>query len=415
MSHRVASLARVLACASLLAGVAAGQSWPQFRGLDGDATAHAPDLPVTFTLDDARWRAELPGPGSSSPVVAGGRVFVTSVVEGKGVRVVSCLDAADGAVIWAREEAFEPYPHHAQNDLASSSPAADGERVYVVWPDGGRLVALALDRAGELAWRTELGAHVQRYGGGASPVLVDGVLVVANDDESDAPFLAGLDAATGEVRWRRPRESDKGAFATPVVHRDRDGRAHVIFSSTAHGLTSLDPATGELRWEQSGLFSERCVASPVVIGQLVFATSGGGGGGKESAAVRIPENGETPRLVHRPRRSLPYVPSPAAAGNRLFLFADGGVVSCLKAGSGGKVWSERIDGEFFGSPIVVDGRLYAMTKEGVLIVLAAADEFSELARVDLGEPANATPAVADGVLYLRTARHVTAFGARRGE
>jgi len=250
---------------------------------------------------------------------------------------------------------------------------------------------------------------VVNHGGGASPVLIDGVLVVPNDTEERKSFLVGLDPATGEERWRRRRDTDKGAFATPVAYRD-EGGTQVIFASTAHGVTSLDPATGELLWEVDGLFSDRCVATPVVVGNLVFTTAGSGGGGKESAAVHIPEHGEQARLQYRARRALPYVPSPVAHGARIFTFSDGGVVSCLRAETGAAVWSERVDGEFFGSPIVVDERIYAISKAGVLFCVAAGDEFRLLGTSELGEESNATPAVAGGMLFLRTDRHLIAVG-----
>ena len=208
----------------------------------------------------------------------------------------------------------------------------------------------------------------------------------------------------------------RAAFATPVVHRPADGKAQVIFASTSHGLTCLDAASGELRWEVDDLFEQRCVATPVLAqgaaGKVVVAFAGQGGGGTEGVAIALPRGDSNARVAYRLRRSLPYVPSPVAADGHLFLFNDGGVVSCLDATTGADVWRERVDGEFFGSPVVADGRLFAMTREGELVVLAASNEFRELARVDLDEPTFATPALADGVLYARTEHHVVAFGSR---
>lgn len=398
-----------------LAGGAAAQDWPQFRGSDGRATASAPDLPVDFTLADATWRVELAGSGHSSPVVSAGRVFVTSHVDGEDTRVVQCLSTADGAELWAVEIPFEPYQSHQLNSRASTCPTADGERVYLAWPDGEHLVALALDLEGELVWRKELGSRFAKHGGGTSPVLVDGVLVISNDNESNDSFLVGLEPATGDELWRRERKSSKTAFATPVVYRDSQGDPQVLFASTSHGLTSLDPHTGKLLWEVEGLFSDRCVATPVVLGNLVFTTAGSGSAGKESAAVHIPQHGEQARLQFRARRSLPYVPSPVAHGEHIFTFGDGGIVSCLSSRTGKSLWRERVTGEFYGSPIAIDDRLYAINKEGVLVVLAADDDFQLLGTVDLGEPSNATPAVSDGVLYLRTERHLCSVGEPRTE
>ena len=184
-----------------------------------------------------------------------------------------------------------------------------------------------------------------------------------------------------------------------------------IFASTAHGITSLDPRTGELHWEFDAGFETRCVAVPVRIGDLLFVSAGTGGGGKESVVLRLPgEEGGEPELAYKLRRALPYVPTAIAVDDLLILWSDGGIVSCVQAEDGKELWRERLDGRFFGSPVLISGRLYAMSMGGELVVLAAGPEFEVLARIDLGEPSQATPAVASGTLFLRTERHVLAVG-----
>jgi outer membrane protein assembly factor BamB len=151
-----------------------------------------------------------------------------------------------------------------------------------------------------------------------------------------------------------------------------------------------------------------------VAGGLIFAGSGGGGRGKRFVAVRPggPAQGAKPQVVFDVAKRPPYVPTPVANGGLVFLFGDQGVVKCLDAASGSERWEERVGGNYFGSPIRVDDRLYCISREGELIVLAAADKYRLLARINLEEPSSSTPAVANGVMYLRTLSHVMAVGPR---
>ena len=407
---RTAALA--LAAALLIGSSATAQDWTRFRGPGGQGHGEGTAIPSSFDAKAYRWRVELAGPGHSSPVVWGERLFLTTADPEAGKRWIVCHGTGDGAELWRTEVTFEAHGQHRLNSFASSTPAVDADGVYLAWTTGESLEALALDHAGKRLWRRELGAFRARHGSGSSPLVVGGVVVIGNDNEGPESFLTGLDAATGEEVWRRERESVRASYATPALHRPEDGPAQVLFASTAHDITSLDPLTGALNWEVDGLFTERCVASPVVVGGLVFATAGTGGGGKESVALELApgEEGGERAVRYRLRRALPYVPTPVAAGGRLFLLSDGGVLSCVSGATGEELWRERVGTHFFGSPICVDDRLFAVATDGELVVVAAADEFQVLGRVDLGEPSQATPAVADGVLYLRTERHLIAVG-----
>jgi outer membrane protein assembly factor BamB len=282
--------------------------------------------------------------------------------------------------------------------------------VYLLGVDGGDLVARAFDLDGEPVWRSVLAPFEAQHGFAASPLVVDGTLIVANDNEGASSALFGLDPATGELRWKRERRSERASYSTPVVRTCGDGALEVLFASTAHGLTALEPATGALRWERDDLFEQRTVATPVVAGDLAFVFAGQGGGGQEAAAVELvggtPE--APPGVRYRPRRALPYVPTPVFHGGLLFLWNDGGVVTCLDSASGDSLWQERVGGDFYASPLVVGDHLLAPSNAGELVVLRAGPEYELVQRLDLGEPTQATPAVADGVLYLRTHTHLIA-------
>ena len=385
--------------------------WPRFRGAAGRATAEATGLAATFAEDERLWTATLPGSGHSSPVVAGGRVFVTSFDASASSLVLSCLDARDGSETWAAPLELEGYEQHDLNSYASSTPACGEGLVAVTWTSGTWLNAAAFDHEGTLLWNARLGRTKAQHGSSVSPVLVDGTLVVGNDNEGPKSYLVGLDARTGKESWRRERKSSRASFSTPTLHLPEEGPPELIFASTSHGVTCLNPKTGELHWEVDGLFRARCVASPAVGGGVVFVTAGQGGGGKVGVALRLGVTDE-PREQYRVSRALPYVPSPVATDERLYLWNDGGIVSCLELQSGSEIWRERAGEHFYGSPVLADGKLYAISTSGVLTVVRAADEFELLGTTDLGEASHATPAIADGVLFARTMTRVIALKAR---
>jgi outer membrane protein assembly factor BamB len=337
---------------------------------------------------------QLPGRGHSSPVFWKGKIFLTSEGAG-GKRWIVCLDARDGHTIWKREDTFSPHKQHRYNSFASSTPCVDGSHVYVLWSSGESLLAMALDHEGKPVWKSKLGGFSAQHGSGASPVVVDGVLIASNDNEGKPSWLMGLDRDTGKTLWKRDRQTIRASYATPVVHHLGPDASEVLFASTAHGITSLDPRTGKLNWESGPIFKERCVGSAVIAEGVLLATAGAGGGGKESVALVLPGKKQEgkPRTLYSVRRAIPYVPTPVGYGKRFFLLSDGGIASCIKATTGEVVWRERLEGSFFGSPICVNDKLYVISRSGDLFVLAAKDEFMLLGRVSLGEKSSATPAV----------------------
>lgn len=396
-----------------LAAPALAQEWTRFRGPNGTGISEAASIPVQFTESEVNWRVKLPGAGHSSPVLWGSRIFLTTADGAAGKRHVLCLDAADGRVLWDRAYDFPRYPKHQLNSFASGSCCVDADYVYVPMATPDSVNLWAFDHNGKEIWKRELGKFQVNHGPAGSPIVIDDVVVMANDQEGGESFLAGVERATGRVLWRRERtSSDAGAFATPLVYRPKSGPAEVIFSSTSHGMTSLDPRTGELNWEAPALFTARCVASPVLFGDLVIQTAGTGGGPKQGVAVQpgSKKEGVAPKVAYRLTRDVSYVPTPIVYGEYLFLWGDAGIINCLKAATGERVWMERVGGNFFGSPVCVNGKLYAISAEGELVVVEAGGQFKVLGKTPLGEASKATPAVAGGVMYLRTESQLISVG-----
>jgi len=394
-----------------LCGLADGQEWTRFRGPDGTGIGKGESIPVSFTEADYRWKVKLPGTGHSSPVLWGDRIFLTCTDDASKQRDVVCLDARSGQTLWSTTMAFTPYRHNRLNSFAATTPAVDAERVYVNWISGGTFVALALDHAGHILWRREMGEFKGKHGAGASPIALGGLMIVGNDNMVTS-FLAGLDGKTNETVWQIERKSKSTSYITPTVYRPKGGDPELVFVSEASGMTGVDPVTGKKKWETDKLFTLKSVSSPVVAGNVIFATAGRGGGGEESVAVRPGDSktGRAPTVAWNLERDLPYVPTPIAIGAHLYILSDGGVMTCVRADTGRQVWRESLDAKFYASPVSVNGRIYLVTRSGEVIVLKAGPEYRVLARSTLSEKSDATPAIANGRMYIRTLNHLICIG-----
>lgn len=392
---------------------AAEPQWTRFRGPNGSGVSETATVPASWTEADYRWRVELPGIGFSSPVVWDDRLYLTSTIEDQATLVVLCLQAADGNVLWKREVRTKWHPKYKANCDACATPTVDEDHVYVTWATPHEHVAMALDQHdGKDVWRHDLGPFVSEDGFGSSPVLVGDVVVLANDqDPGGTSSIVALDRKTGQVRWQTDRETKKAIFSTPCVFEPADGRPQVIVLSCAHGITSLDPTNGAKNWELGDVFALRTTGSPLVTSGMVFGSNGAGTAGKYLVAARlgVPEQDVRPEVLYRIEKAAPYVVTPVAKWPLVFLWNDRGVVTCIDGPTGKVHWRERVGGDYLGSPIRVGNRIYCIANSGEIVVLAAADQFELLARIDLGEPSRSTPVPAGDVMYLRTLSHLTAL------
>ena len=395
----------------LIQSVVASEAWLRFRGANGSGQSDAVNIPIKWNEGDYNWQVDLPGIGHSSPVISGDRIVVTSGDPEGAARYVICLKASDGSQIWSREFSSMTHHLHARNSYASSTPALDDQHAFFMWatPEAYNLVALDLN-TGQTAWKINLGKFKSQHGFASSPIVYQDVVIVANEQLGDS-FLAAYDCNTGEERWRCQREGGvQTAYSVPCILELDDGTEQIIFHSTAHGMTGINPRTGELLWSID-VFNKRCVSSPVVAGGYIFGSSGQGGSGEALVAVKPGINStQKPKVVYEIKKSAPYVVTPVAYRDWIFVWHDGGVVSCHDVADGKLHWRQRVGRGFSGSPIRIGSNLYGITEDGQVVVLAADKTFQLLARNDLGEPSRATPAVADGRLYLRTESKLISLG-----
>jgi len=393
-------------------------NWPRLRGPAAAGAGGPRRFPRAWTDGDWAWTAQLPGAGHASPVVWGGRVYTASADEAAAKRFVCCHAATDGRLLWQREIPGPIEKHHAQNSSASGSVTVDGAGVYWLWATKDQVRAEAFTHDGASAWHADLGAFASEHGfGGSAAVWRDRLIVPI---ESDGPSaVVALDTRTGRELWRLPRTTARAAYSTPLVV-DRpagEGPPLVVLASMAHGLTGIDPETGRVLWERK-CFPKRTVSSPVMAGPLVLCTCGEGGGDNSLVAVRPPaptaagDAPVEPEIAYQLDRSAaPYVPTPVCSGPRLYLWGDRGVVTCVKADDGQVIWRGRVGGTFSSSPIVVGGTVLNVSADGEVTVLADGDAFEVLGRSPLGEECRATPAVAGGKLFFRSASRLAALAA----
>lgn len=418
MPHRMKIMARfcfVLALGSVSVLRSGAQEWTRFRGPNGTGVSHAKTIPTKWAESDLNWKVALPGAGHSSPVLWGNKVFVTSADDKRMQFVVLCLKASDGSVMWQKEYPFTPHRKHANNTFATSTPTVDAERIYVCRMEPAHNYLFALDHTGSLVWEKDLGPYRTQHSGGPSPVMQDGMVVLANEQDGDS-FLIAVDAGTGETRWKTPRQTGNSAaaYSTPCVYQPKDGKPVLIFNSEMHGISAIAPDTGKVVWEFAEAFDKRSVSSPVIAGDLLVGSCGSGGGGNFVVAVRPgdPDRNKKPERAYEVRRSAPYVPTSVCVGDRLFLWSDAGIVSSVVASTGEVKWQERVGGNFFSSPIWVDGRLFCVSRSGEVVVVSAGEQFEVLARNALIEPTHSTPAVAGGRMYIHTTQHLISVGGK---
>jgi len=400
--------------AAVAALAAAPAEWPRWRGHQGNGQGGDVSLPRDWAAVEWAWRAALPGSGHGSPVVSHGGIYTASADEAAGKRFLTCHDAATGALRWQREFAGPIEPHHAQNSSASSTVAANEDGVVWLWATKDNLRVESLSHAGEPRWHADLGPYACEHGFGASPTVWRDLVIVPVDQDGPSAIVA-LDAKTGRERWRVARESGRTAYSTPLVI-DSGDQPQLVVASNAHGLTSLDPATGRVFWE-THCFPRRTVSSPILAGGHVICTCGEGGGDNLLVAVKPPAAPPAegagrlaPEPVYTLDRSVaPYVPTPVCSGERLYLWGDRGVVTCVDAATGAIRWRGRVGGNFSASPIVAGGAVINVSAEGEVVALADGDAFEVLGRTPLGETCRATPAAAGGRIYFRTASRLFAL------
>ena len=414
-------IALLFTFAALTQGVLLAENWPQFRGPTGQNISSEKNLPLHWTTSsNVVWKTEIPGEAWSSPIVWNDRVFVTTATEsGESCRVLS-LDRKSGSVLWNKEVLRQvPRRKEGRNSYATPTPATDGERVYACFGDGS---FAALDFAGNIAWVNRDHPFYGQHGLGTSPILQDGLLIMARDGSSDGAdkklgwqtpwdqsYVLALDANTGKVRWKTHRGLSRIAHMVPAIWKSPDGHIEVV-SEAGDVVQGFDLKTGERLWT-SEVLGEGKVPSMVLGDGLAF-TAGGWGGKETIKAFRLGEKGELKEsnLVWEQKKGMPKVPSMLYVKPYLFAITDGGIATCMKGESGEIIWQERVGGNHSASPVWAEGRIYFLSDDGKTTVMNAGPEFKVIAESSLNEKLQASMAVSQGNLFIRTEKHLFCIG-----
>ncbi len=394
---------------ALLTHTVSAQEWTRFRGPDGNGIGKMSGLKNVITRDDYLWSVKLDGKGHSSPVLWGEKLFLTIASADGTERRLVCYDAASGKELWQLKGKVETHHLHNFNTFASATPVVDEKRVYVAWATGQQTEAMAVDHEGKELWRRDWPEFTSDHGFAASPILAEGVLILHTDSvEKKKSRIIGLDPESGKSLWEHERitegEKDKHttAYSTPAA-MTIDGKTVVVFLQTNDGWKGLDPKTGKVVWAFDGEYTLRSVGSIAVNKDMVFATVGQGSQGRDAVALRPKADGD-PEVVYRLGLAdgLGYVPTPLFYEGRLYLWRDDGILTCREADTGKPIYKERIGGNFFSSPVIADGKLIGLSREGELVIVKTGEVFEILGRSPIGTGASASPAVANNRLYLRT-------------
>ena len=404
------------AVASLFALPAFGSNWPQFRGPSGDGHADGNKVPMTWsTNENVKWKTPIHGRAWSSPVVWGKQIWLTTATPDAKELFAVCVDADSGKIIRDQKlfEVERPQFHHAFNSPGSPTPVIEEGRVYVTFGSPG--TACLDTQTGKVLWeRRDIECNHYR-GAGSSPILYRDLLIM-NFDGSDAQFIIALDKKTGKTVWRKERSIDfkdlgpdgkpksegdfRKCFATPHV-ADIDGKA-LLISQGANAAYGYDPLTGEEFWRVEERSSHSGGTRPVVGHGLIFFPTGWSQG--QVLAVKPGGQGDitASHIAWKVTKGVPKKPSLLLVDDLIYMMNDGGVATCVEAKTGQQVWTERIGGDCSAAPIIAGGKIYLFNELGKTTVIAPGREFKKLAENTLPGGFMASPAVTDNALILRT-------------
>jgi outer membrane protein assembly factor BamB len=410
--------------------------WSTWRGPDGSAIARTGNPPTEWSEEkNIRWKIRIPGDASSSPIVFGDRIYVTTAVEikaegkaeapprrrrgGFGFRrpapttvhefAVIAVNRKDGKIVW-KKTVKKSVPHeagHATSSQASGSPLTDGQHIYAFFGSRG---LYCLDMEGNVKWSKDFGTMrtAMGFGEGASPALYGDTLIVNWDHEGDS-FLATFRKGDGKELWRKPR-NERTSWSTPII-APVDGRPQVIISAT-RASRGYDLETGEVIWSCSGM-TGNCIPTPIHVDGIAYLMSGFMGSALQAIKLSGAKGDITDsedHVIWDHRRGCPYTPSGLVYdGYVYFLFSNSGRLSCLDAKTGKAYYSgKRLRGirEVYSSPVGAAGHVYVTGRKGRTKVIKLGKQFEEVASNRLNDTIDGSPAIVGDEIYMRGRKYL---------
>lgn len=384
---------------ALSSSTALCEDWPAWRGPRGDGTSLEKDVPLEWSATrNITWKTFIPGKGHASPIVSGDRIFVVTALEERQQRLLVCLSRTNGAVLWQRTVLSAPLEKKNRlNSYASSTPATDGERVYVSFLDRDKMFVAAYDFDGNRVWAVRPGVFSSMHGYCSSPILWKDKVIV-NGDHDGPGYIVALERATGETIWKTPRPNNTRSYCTPIIGR-MGGRNQMVLSGSMC-VASYDPDTGAQHWIIDGP-TEQFVASLVYNGELLFMTCGFPD--RFVQAIRPDGSGNVTKthVAWQKEKDCSYVPSPISIGPYFLVISDTGVATCFEAKTGDIIWRERLGPHYSASLVTANGLAYFLSDKGIMTIVKPGPQLNVVTRNELGEETYASPAISNGQMFLR--------------
>lgn len=390
-------------------------NWPAWRGPDGQGHCAETDLPLKWSAtENVKWKIPLPDAGNSTPVIWGDKIFLTQATEKGTVRSLMCLNRADGKLLWKKEvKHTDKETTHSTNPYCSASPATDGERVVVSHGSAGMY---CYDFAGKELWKKDCGKMEHIWGNASSPILYQD-LAILWVGPGERQVLLAVDKKSGKTVWEHNEPGGAsgsggnkewiGSWSTPTIIQS-EGKDQLLLS-VPKKVKGFDPKDGKELWFCDGL-TNLVYTSPLYGNGIAVGMSGFGG---SALAVRLEGTGDITknRLWHHPRNTQ-RVGSGVIVGDHVYILEENGTPHCYELKNGTEVWKieNRPSGSTWASMVAAGGRLYVMNKQADTLVFAASPKYELLATNKIGETSNASPAIADGEIYIRTYKHLYCIG-----
>lgn len=403
--------------AFVLAGVSSDEEWTRFRGPNGQGTITA-KAPTAWDDDkNIRWVADVAAEGWSSPILSGGKLFLTGTTDGGTKCHVLAFDSETGKLLWNREVLTQtPTRKEGKNSFATPTPVVAGGTVYAVFGQGGIVAVDAAD--GSTKWKYTDIAHYSQHGLGASPVLWNNYLIMAYDGSSPGPdkkvgwqtpwdgaILLALDVRTGKEAWRAGRGKSRIGHSTPallIVNGET-----VLLSQGGDVVQAFNPASGERLWSVANI-GEGLVPSPVIAGNTIITTPGW-----PTPAIRawtLTSAKSPPTMAWERTKNVPMLPSAISVNGLLIAVSEKGIATALDGKTGEVVWEERLNGSFSASLVSAGGTVYAVNETGETFVFEAAKAWNLVSKNKLTGVFQATPVLTAGRIYLRSDKRLFAIG-----
>jgi len=445
--RRIVALYLVLGCVGSAAALQPAADmrergqWSQWRGPDGSGVSDETGLPAAWSPESARWKTALPGRGHSSPVIWGNRVFLTAELQGTvipGAKApkhimngeefkhpdsagadrshtlkVICLGRDSGRILWERT-AYEGQVYddrHRKGSYAAPTPATDGRHVFAYFGTEG---IYCYDFNGRLVWKASPGNMGNiGMGPGTSPVLFEDRLILQCDEENgEKSFIMALDKKTGKQIWKTDRKIQI-TWSTPLVAR-APKRTELVTSGN-EWIVSYDPKTGKELWRTKG-HGANAIGTPLAGNGVAFVYAGYPT--KKIFAIRLGATGdltESSEILWQYDKGTAYVPSSILYGPYVYLVTDKGIPTCLEAATGKLIYEGGrvpVPATFTASPVAVDGKILLTSEDGDTFVIKAGPKHEVLATNSVGEPVYASPAISDGMIFIRGEKHLFCFGSK---